>query len=85
MTRGAAFECGAAGATLIAGDVRSDLERAARCDELGRVLALSAHSVIRRLPGNAVSSNRARLRERVEWLKLGSAISMSRNRRNSSW
>ena len=34
MTRSAAVECGAAGATLIARDVRGDLERAARRDEL---------------------------------------------------
>src|SRR5690242_4896419 len=40
MTRGAAVERGAAGATLIARDVRGDLERAAGCDELRSVVAL---------------------------------------------
>jgi hypothetical protein len=40
MTRGAAVECGAAGATLIARDVRGNLERAARRDELSGVVAL---------------------------------------------
>src|SRR5216683_5037273 len=40
MTRGAAAERGAAGATLIARDVRGDLERAARRDELARVVTL---------------------------------------------
>ena len=39
MTRGAAVECGAAGATLVARDVRGDLEPAARSDELGSVVA----------------------------------------------
>ena len=40
MTRGAAVECGAAGATIIARDVRGDLERAARRDELPGVITL---------------------------------------------
>src|SRR5579872_987599 len=40
MTGSAAVECGAAGATLIAREVRGDLECAARGDELGSVVAL---------------------------------------------
>src|SRR5260370_42123464 len=40
MSRGAAIERGAASATLIARDVRSDLERAAGGDDLRRVVAL---------------------------------------------
>src|ERR1019366_6748016 len=40
MARSAAVERGAAGATLIARDVWGDLERAARRDELSRVVAL---------------------------------------------
>ena len=56
MSRGAEIERGAASATLIARDVRSDLERAARGDELRRVAALVGTQCNRRLPGNWVSS-----------------------------
>jgi hypothetical protein len=69
MTRGAAVKCGAAGATLIARDVRGDLERAARRDELPGVITLVGPKC------NPPAARQLRLQHRPGAFALGVAVS----------
>jgi hypothetical protein len=69
MTRGAAVDRGTAGAILIARDVRGELKRATRGDELARVVALVGTK------GNPPAAGQRGLQHRACAIALGVAVS----------
>jgi len=84
MPRGTPIERGAARPRMILGHVGSDLERATGSDKIARVVALVATErdpLSPREPLVGHGDRRARLREKVEWSRLSSSPSRSRNQR----